>query len=145
MISFSLYAAFPGEFLRNYLTLGWLDGVLLGQYFYELNTRSSERGFIPNRLWLLNEDLVDDEKLRRLVADNSTGESARPSFVLDLSNRHLASAMLRNTDLRQVNFDNAVLTSADFSGAWLTGSRLTELRCNGQFSYQPNYKVPVSG
>jgi uncharacterized protein YjbI with pentapeptide repeats len=79
-------------------------------------------GLFHNRIWLQDEDLVDDERLDKLQVHNKMGEVRRPAFMLDFSDRDFSNAYLKSADLRAVRFDNSKLENAVLGGAWLQGS-----------------------
>src|SRR5262249_41680354 len=88
-------------------------------------------GLFANRLLLPNEDLVDDEKLKKLEVENKAGDQERPTFVVDLTDRNLAEARLEYADLRAIKLERANLQSATLAGAWLQSSSLHFARLQG--------------
>jgi uncharacterized protein YjbI with pentapeptide repeats len=133
VVSFSfLLATFPGEVShRNRLGRAADIGLFGSSNMGWFGLWHQRKGIFPNRLWLPNEDFVDDENLKRLVADNTMGEGSRPAYTVDLAGRNLAGAYLTNADLRQVNAEEANLINADLGGAWLQGSLLLATQLQG--------------
>ncbi|UYN96574.1 MAG: pentapeptide repeat-containing protein [Enhydrobacter sp.] len=136
-------ATFPTERLHGIVQPRWLAGALFGAS-YDASTASMggyphlwkhERGLFPNRLFLPNEDFVDDDKLKRLLAESISREGrARPAYMLDLRGRDLATAVLDFTDLRNTNAEGTDLRGTHLDGAWLQGSNFGFARMTGFYA-----------
>lgn len=106
-------------------------------------------GIYTNVLFLPAEDFVDDDALRRLNSQEVVPGSVLDRWPtppnLDLRGRDLSGATLSSADLRQANFQAAVLSRVNFSGALLaraqfafstindakfTGANIAEARLN---------------
>lgn len=114
-----LFATFPSEEVHAIRIATPADPVLFGGPAVGDQAR---RGIFPNRLWLPNEDFVDDEKLKRLLADNSAEGETRPAYTVVLAGRNLVAANLQSVDLRLANFERAIMVDAFLPMAWLSGA-----------------------
>jgi len=118
-------ATFPGERVHENAvarTIG-LSAFLFG---YEMPIRDvtpDKRGFFPNRLWLPNENLVDDTKLKEFPAEHVRGCPTLKVYALSLVNRDLTGAVLIGADLRHADFKGARVANANFDEAWLQNAR----------------------
>lgn len=137
-----LVATFPGELNHWKLgpekirgaVFGYMKEVIVNPSWIEKEPLIPEtynsRGIFPNRLWLPNENLIDEVILKR--DETRTSDSQwRPVYTIDLSNRNLVGAVLKGADLRSANLQNADLASADLSAASLEGALLDHVHAQG--------------
>lgn len=125
MLGCCVFITFPGEAGRTWMR--YLPAERFKHEFADCRLPSMIAAVLPlgfDRLALLGEDFVDDDKLAKIVAVANANRQApsESERTLSFHDRDLRCARLAGADLRRVDFARSDLSGADLTGARLDGA-----------------------
>ena len=137
------YSRYSREFDSAWFDLQWPMEDCEGKSFFST--------ILPNafdRLALAQEDFVDDEALAKISATTAAKELAayQGERARNFRNRNISCGDFSSSDLRRVDFTNALGSGADFSGAELQGATFTNADLNNaKFFFAKLQEASLSG